>query len=360
MNSILNSYIIMKFLKVLFNVLLIFVALALILTLFEEIEFFKKLNVSSGLPFFLTLLYIPNLSINLLPFIIFISAMWYFVSIKLKPDLISFKVFGYSNLKIVFILATTSFVLGSLILLTINPVTSNMIRYYEEIKSRHSRDTDHLFTITKNGLWIKEISGPISNIITAGTFKNSSLSDVSIFQIKGDSLIKRIEAKEADISSNTWVLKKVKTYYFNEDIEITEEDEIRFYSIYDIKKINNLYKNLDTISFISLVTKYKELNEQGYSNNILFQKLNTFITLPIYLFLMVVLASIFTLSSLKKSQNIYYIFISILSCVIIYYFKDLSIALGETNRISDTLSIWMPIILISLFCLIGLIQINEK
>ena len=75
---------------------------------------------------------------------------------------------------------------------------------------------------------------------------------------------------------------------------------------------------------------------------------------------MVVLAAIFTLSSVKKSQNIYYIFISILSCVIIYYFKDLSIALGETNRISDTLSIWMPIILISLFCLIGMIQINEK
>jgi len=46
--------------------------------------------------------------------------------------------------------------------------------------------------------------------------------------------------------------------------------------------------------------------------------------------------------------------------VIIFYFKDLSIALGQTERISLIFSVWMPIIALSLFCSIGLIQINEK
>ena len=360
MNTILNKYIIIKFLKIFLNVLLIFIALAIILTLFEEIEFFKKLNVSNGLPFFLTLLYIPSLSINLLPFIIFISAMWYFVSIKLKPDLISFKIFGYSNLRIVLILSVTAFLIGLLILFTLNPITSNMIKYYEEIKSRHSRDTDHLFSITKNGLWIKEISGSKSNIISAGYLKNNYLSEVSIFQMDGENLVSRIEASKADISKKNWLLSEVKIFRFDEEISVEEINELKFFSIYDIEKINGLYKNLDTISFISLITQYKQLNRQGYSDKVLFQKLNTFITLPIYLFFMVMLASIFTLSSIKKSQNFYYIFISILSCVVIYYFKDLSIALGETNKISSILSIWMPVVLISLFCLIGMIQINEK
>ena len=44
----------------------------------------------------------------------------------------------------------------------------------------------------------------------------------------------------------------------------------------------------------------------------------------------------------------------------IYYLKDLSIAMGQTEKINLTLSIWMPIIIISLFCSIGIIQINEK
>ena len=44
----------------------------------------------------------------------------------------------------------------------------------------------------------------------------------------------------------------------------------------------------------------------------------------------------------------------------VYYFKDLSIALGQTDRIPLALSIWAPIIALSLFTFIGVLQINEK
>ena len=78
MNKIISNYLIFGFLKVVFNVVLIFLCLGIILNLFEEIEFFKNLNESIKLPIYLTLLFIPNLLIELLPFIIFISAVWYF------------------------------------------------------------------------------------------------------------------------------------------------------------------------------------------------------------------------------------------------------------------------------------------
>ena len=44
----------------------------------------------------------------------------------------------------------------------------------------------------------------------------------------------------------------------------------------------------------------------------------------------------------------------------IFYFKDLSIALGKTNRISQILAVWIPVISIGMFCSIGILQINEK
>ena len=75
---------------------------------------------------------------------------------------------------------------------------------------------------------------------------------------------------------------------------------------------------------------------------------------------MVLLASIFTIGTLKKKQNFYLIIVSILTCVIVFYFKDLSIALGQTEKVSLTLSVWMPIIAVTLFSSIGIIQINEK
>ena len=52
--------------------------------------------------------------------------------------------------------------------------------------------------------------------------------------------------------------------------------------------------------------------------------------------------------------------VGLIVCIAIYYFKDLSLALGQTDRISLSLAAWMPIIAIGLFSSIGILQINEK
>ena len=82
--------------------------------------------------------------------------MWFMLSIRNNRDLLTLKVFGYSNLKIFFILAFTSFVLGWIILFFVNPITSSMSKYYEITKSGYSKDIDHLITFNRNGLWIKK------------------------------------------------------------------------------------------------------------------------------------------------------------------------------------------------------------
>ena len=75
---------------------------------------------------------------------------------------------------------------------------------------------------------------------------------------------------------------------------------------------------------------------------------------------MVLLAGIFTLNSNDKRQNTYYLILSIVVCVIIFYFKNFSTALGTTERIPMIISVWSPIIILSIFCTIGVMQINEK
>ena len=57
---------------------------------------------------------------------------------------------------------------------------------------------------------------------------------------------------------------------------------------------------------------------------------------------MTALASILTMNTLKKSNNFMFIVVGIIACVGIFYFKDLSLALGQTNRISLSLSAWVP------------------
>ncbi len=363
MNNKINNYLISNYSKVLFNSILIAFCLGLILNLFEEVEFFKNSGESLFLPIVLTLSYIPNLIfINLMPFIIFLSAMWFFISIKYNNELLTLKVFGYSNAKIIALVSVLSFFWGVLILIVINPVTSNMVKYYEKTKSNYSKDTDHLVTINRNGVWIKENKKDDLYIINADRLVGDHLIDVSINIISKENIItRRIEAEKADISINNWDIKDPKIFNFDNDGNITIEiqENIEFYSFYNVQKLNNLFKNLDTISFIELISEYKNLIIRGYEKGIISEKINSFFALPFFLSLMTVLAAIFTINN-RNSNNINYLMIAVLSCAIIYYMKDLSVALGKSDRISPEISVWIPIIVIGLINSIGLLQINEK
>ena len=77
MNKIIFNYILKNFLKAFGLVVIIAYCFGLILNLFEEIEFFKNIDVSILLPLMLTSIYIPSMIIKILPFIIFISSMVY-------------------------------------------------------------------------------------------------------------------------------------------------------------------------------------------------------------------------------------------------------------------------------------------
>ena len=362
MNKILLNYLLKNFLKTLIVVILVIYCFGVILNLFEEIEFFKNIDVSILVPLMLTSIFIPSMIIKILPFIIFLSSMWFMMKIRNSRDLLTLKVFGFSNLKIFLVLALTSFFLGCLILLFVNPITSSMSKFYEKTKSNYSRDIDHLVTFNKNGLWIKENIKSGQRIITAAKPEDKNLIDVTIFHIDQNSnLREKIYSEKVNIENNTWILNDA--IVFNPTNGVLEKNNFREYkinSIYDFEKINSLFKNFDTMSFLDLALNYKNLINNGYSKPFLNQSLHSMLSMPFFLFLMTGLASILTMNTLKRSDNIRYIIIGLLVSVVIFYFKDLSLALGQTNRIPLILSVWAPVIALSLFTSIGVIQINEK
>ena len=183
MSKILLNYILIKFLKNFLIVVGVFYCFGLILNLFEEIEFFKNLNTNFLLPLLLTSIFVPSMIIKLLPFIIFISSMIYMIQIRNNRDLLTLKIHGFSNLKIFFILASTSFVAGWFILFVATPITSSMVKYYEKTKSTYAKDTDHLVTVNKNGLWIRETVENNERIITASKPENYKISNITIYHL---------------------------------------------------------------------------------------------------------------------------------------------------------------------------------
>ena len=82
--------------------------------------------------------------------------------------------------------------------------------------------------------------------------------------------------------------------------------------------------------------------------------------MPFFLFLMTGLAAILTMNALKKSDNVKFIIVGLITSIGIFYLKDLSLALGQTDKIPLILAIWAPIIILGSLIFIGVLQINEK
>jgi len=362
MNNLIFNYLLKNFLKTFFLCVLIAYSFGTILNLFEEVEFFKNHDVSLLTPLMLTSIFVPSMILKFLPFVIFISSMWFMIKIRNNKDLLTLKVYGYSNIKIFFILAFTSFILGWFVLVVANPITSSMVKYYEKTKAQYARDIDHLVTFNNNGLWIKENLKDGDRVITASKTDKFKLIDVTIFHFDNKyNLYEKIFAKEVAINTNNWNLKNVIIFKLENGIfKKSKVNTFNIDSIYNYEKITSLFNNSDTMSFMELIIDYRKLLNNGYNERFLNQSLHIMLTLPFFLFLMTSIASILTMNTLKKSDNLKFMVLGLIISVLVYYFKDLSIALGQTDRIPLALSIWAPIIALSLFTFIGVLQINEK
>ena len=101
MFKIYEKYILKKFFKIFINISIIFLTLAIILNIFEEISFFKNINANQMMPYFLTFLNAPITLFEIFPFIFLITAQFFFYEIIKNDEIILLKNNGLSNLKII-------------------------------------------------------------------------------------------------------------------------------------------------------------------------------------------------------------------------------------------------------------------
>ena len=358
---LINKYLAKEFIKIVINTSIIFFCLGFIMNIFEEINFFKDFNVAINTPIILSLLFVPSLLNYFFPFVILLSGIWFFLKIKKTDELTSMNVSGMSNLSVIIIPSILSIILGIFFVTALNPITSLLVKKYETVKGNYEKEQDYLATVTVNGIWIKERGLKANYIIRASHLKKENLMGVTIYEFdKDNNFTRRVEADSANITSLKWVLKNI-TVINSEGIMLAEPIKDPFYfSMYDIKKIKSLYSNLDTISFWDLEHEINLLKQRGYSTREMQVKLHRSLAFPFFLLSMVLLSSVFTLGTTFKENNWTYVFLTIISSVLIFFFNDFSAALGKTDKLPVELSVWMPIAIIFIFSFVGIIHANQK
>jgi len=359
-----NRYIINEYIKSLFVVIAVMLSIILLINLLDEFTFFKSKKDLKFIFFIIfTILKIPNLLINLFPFIVLFGGIVFYLKIYNHNEVISLRVMGYSNIQIILIPALTSFIIGYIIVFLIVPFSSSMLRYYESLRSEYN-ETKNLVFVNETGIWILDKNEKEKNIIRIEKISKdfSVVNQITIYNYDtSNNFIKRIDATEGFIKDKNWQLNKV--YIISTNKKNNNENYLNNYnytSNVNISELKNVYKNTDTTSLLDINKEMMILEDKGYSTidlRIRYQKLISF---PIYLLAMSILSGLMIINLGKTSNYLKYGSYGVIISVIIYFLNDLSITIAKSGIISVDFSVWIPIFLIILINLVGITQVNAK
>jgi lipopolysaccharide export system permease protein len=359
-----NRYIINEYIKSLFVVIAVMLSIVLLINLLDEFNFFKSKKDLKFIFFItFTILKIPNVLINLFPFIVLFGGIVFYLKIYNHNEVISLRVMGYSNIQIILIPALTSFVIGYIIVFLIVPFSSSMLRYYEDLRSEYN-ETKNLVFVNETGIWILDKNEKEKNIIRIEKISKdfSVASQITIYNYdSSNNFIKRIDATEGIIKDKNWQLNKVHIISSNK--KNNKENFLNNYnytSNININELKNVYKNTDTTSLLDINKEMSILEDKGYSTidlRIRYQKLISF---PIYLLAMSILSGLMIINLGKTSNYLKYGTYGVIISIIIYFLNDLSITIAKSGIISVDFSVWIPIFLIILINLVGITQVNAK
>ena len=359
MFKIYERYIIKKYFKLFFIISLVFLSLAIILNIFEEISFFKDIDVNPLMPYFLTFLNAPITLFEIFPFIFLISAQFFFYEIFKNDEIVLLKSNGLSNFKIIKILFFSSLVSGIIIIALFYNLSSKLKFLYTDIKNNYTNDNKFLAVVNDTGLWLKDETSQSILIIKSNNINDNLLINVLINEFDLNFNLKRtLQSEKVDISNKEWKLYNPIITYKN--ISTKENQEIKFKTNFDNEKIKNLFSNFSTLDLFELFILKKDYENLGYSSDEIKIHIFKIFLSPYFFALMTILSSILMIN-IRKNKSIYFnAILGIFTSVMIYYLNFVFISLGNTGRIPPSIAVFLPMVFITIISAIGLVRINEK
>ena len=354
-----QSYLFSLFIKNFLLIVAIFFCLIIIVNFFEEIRFSEKYNIEIIYSIYLSLLNAPSLLFEMFPFIFLITVKVFYLNLNDKNELKILNSNGISNLKIIFLLAILTMLMGVSLLLFYYSFSSSLKSKYLDIKNRYSNNNEYLAVVKDDGLWIKERVEDFVYFIHAEKFDQYELNSITISET--DNYYNNestIISKKANIKSKNWSLDDV--IIIDKNGNKKELKSFVHNSSFNGKIISNLFSNLNSLNIYELHNLSKSYSKIGYSNTDIKIHLNKIYSMPIFYILMTILGFII-INKLKNFKSRFFVIIfGIFVSVIVYYLNYFSGILGNNGMLPIYLSVWVPLLILFLICNIGVIKINES
>lgn len=343
-SSTLSTYIGRQFLLCFLGVLF---TLVLIVFLFDVIELLRRSAGRTGatveLVIQLSLLKLPKLAQEMVPFVVLFAAMIAFWRLTRSHELTVVRAAGVSVWQFLFPVVGTAVLIGALVLAIFNPVSAVFYAKHEQLEAQLFRGRSNLLAVSPTGVWLRQAEGSTNSVVHALRVSSQEfeLYDVIIFTFEGqDKFVGRIDAASARLEPGYWVLRDA--WVTSPDRPGRHEIEYRLPTEMTRERIQDGFAAPETISFWDLPAFIRTLEAAGFSA--LRHRLywHRSIAGPLLLFAMVLIAATFSLRPPRRGGAMRMVVGGVGAGFLLFFLSNLVAALGQSASVPVLLAAWAP------------------
>ena len=314
--------------------LIIITILVLFLNLLEISRILEKENTTLGFFLLLSLLKLPTIISEIIPFVVILSIAFLFKNLITNNELISIRNMGFSILDIFKPIAIAIFLFGLFILLFINPLAANFENNFNTLTSKKYPNMYSIKFINE-GMWIKNISEDNNkNYINISKINldNMNAEEIKILNIN-NKFNKIIIAEKGEIIDKIFKLQNVSILNINND----KFEKVEFYNLILNFDKSNIIDSILNFKFIPFYKYKKHVNNLKkfnlHSSEVSLYYLSEILK-PIFLVIIGFTVMGFS-GKFKRNENFFKVlFISILIGFLIFLLKEIVTTLTTTMEIS--------------------------
>ena len=365
MNLILFRYILKNFALIFFATLF---SLAAIVMLFDMVELLRIASKRENIAFLdilaLAFLKSPQMMHIILPFIVLLSGIIFFLKKSATLELTVMRAIGFSVWNFMVPVLTFVAIIGIVDVTVFSPFSALTAKRYERLEERIGLTRSHPFSWTEKGLWLRDTQEGQTLVLRASRVrqekKDVMLDNLSIFELNNQGhLIRQIEAENGLLHQNMLTLPNAFIIDpIIEDSYVKQVESLK--TNISLERILERFDEPRTMSFWRFPRFIKFLKESGFTTNEHQMYFHELIAYPITLIAMIFIAAVFALPpTMRQGKILLRIVLAVLSGFLLYFLGRVTNVLGLSQNLPYFLAAWGPALMIIPLCVSALLHLED-
>lgn len=365
MNLILFRYILKNFALIFFATLF---SLAAIVMLFDMVELLRIASKRENIAFLdilaLAFLKSPQMMHIILPFIVLLSGIIFFLKKSATLELTVMRAIGFSVWNFMVPVLTFVAIIGVIDVTVFSPFSALTAKRYERLEERIGLTRSHPFSWTEKGLWLRDTQDGQTLVLRASRVrqekKDVMLDNLSIFELNNQGhLIRQIEAENGLLHQNMLTLPNAFIIDpIIEDSYIKQVESLK--TNISLERILERFDEPRTMSFWRFPRFIRFLKESGFTTNEHQMYFHELIAYPITLIAMIFIAAVFALPpTMRQGRILLRIVLAVLAGFLLYFLGRVTNVLGLSQNLPYFLAAWGPALISIPLCVSALLHLED-